>query len=1760
MADFDGDGLADMVELRSLTQPTGTVLYVYSFQNRGDGRFGLNGTTPDACGQYAGLPQVALAVDPSSTKLADISATPGTGLIGIHDLTGDGHADVVSLTSAGVFLFPWIGPGTFGNAIQAVGNFVSSPFDVNQQAILFADADQSGVDDLIVSRGTFANRIDFTTGQRSGLLSSITSFSTGLSTTLTYGSLAAVGAAASPPWSVPVAGTVVTSMTTSNSITGQFAQQYSSTYRYELPVYDARDKAFAGFQTVTETKNGDATAPGTKVRTSFATHTCTTASGQPPAPGQPCPATLDYVARLGRGVPYLIEVETADPATHKHLSTTLISYPRTITLHGLDGRLSRRMWRGVVDSYVTDYWDPAGASGSTVDIFPETNVNIPSAGSYPVPVVLPPATASRHLRQAYVYDYYAGAPTRVDDYEVAASGQPTGSPIATTTTWALPSGDTTGWNYRPTVVTTQTGFATSAVRELDLTWTNRGQLLTMAAPVSGGVGLVRAPGGALPPTGMSVNGTTPTLRALTYDGFGNVQTIVEPGTRCTKIFYDPQYAQLPLKTTVDPSTNVAPAASCGLGQLTTTRNFDRGLEALTEEVSPADERTIRAYDGFGRLTEIDQPSALSPHFTATWPAVKIDYHPGFVTLVHVQTQIGFLSEQYSEQWTYSDGFGHTLASLQSDDAPSTASGWVVSGRVIRTANGRVSQAYAPTRYTGAGNAYDINSAPVAMSTSYTYTDRGQPLKATAFDGTVTTYVPHPLAFSVDVIGPEQPLAYTTYTRDEHGRTASVDQHIAFNPAPGEVITTSYSYAPTGEVLTRKLTHSSVPTDAVTHTFVYDSLGRMVQSKEPNTGTWSYAYNDHGDLVGTVDPRGCGKNIAYDPIGRISFEDYSPCVANTQFLYTPPSPTSDAGKEKVYKYDQLVGAGPTPLGSYNGRLTAILDRAQVSMFDYDPRGRVTHIRRQLSTPGAGSVGSYAPHVYDQFVQDYDEANRPVNLRTGADDPSLLVGGTSVESFQYTPRGNISRVSSSYGALLSSQTFDEFGAVRTQVLGDAAGTTLNTTYLNGRVDTFSIQRPATWSPLPGLPYTPPAVGSPNTREGDLTNLAFSYYPSGNVKKITDTNANWPAYTKPPTRTMTYDDLFRLQRIDTDYLGVNDTFSSPIMSAEKPLLTPVDSSPSGNRIRQESFTYDWKGNLTSADDNEHVFDRAPGTLNYAGSLPHQLTTSATIATPSVTTAPAYDAAGNITSIVVTRGSSCGAHPCFERYTYTWNEVGQLETAARDYRLVIGGKVTWFKEANITYTYDAGGSRVLKAVTDPAVGTPTYTANIFGTLRLENATFSGGDYQHDSTTERVLLPVAQGVTARVQVVANDIPSGMSGVRRVFFELGDKLGSTSFVIEQQTGEVVERATYEGYGKTESDFRPDRWNNFRETDRYTGKSDDAEVGVTYFGGRYYSTVLQRWLSPDPLAVHTSRGDMNVYGFVGGSPTMFTDPDGLNPTGCDDMSAGCGGGGGGGGFDISDLIGRFGLWILGGGGGGSALPGAGGSPAGPAWKSAPQTPSNVRATDEEALSVVPAALQNAGVGATEALLNGALAHLVGGHFASALVSRYLPHISLSEWRAEAPPENPTNVRDRSLRRSYDAFNGALMGLGIGVAVALGGAVLVEGMPAIEGSAAEAINGPRLAAQLAREEAESAFTASGELSQEAIQGAKQIIPPEELINPAIPQGVGKFSTQTFNSPSGPFQVHFYMNPATRQPFYGLDFKAIFNSGTGATPFRPFSGSAP
>ena len=71
---------------------------------------------------------------------------------------------------------------------------------------------------------------------------------------------------------------------------------------------------------------------------------------------------------------------------------------------------------------------------------------------------------------------------------------------------------------------------------------------------------------------------------------------------------------------------------------------------------------------------------------------------------------------------------------------------------------------------------------------------------------------------------------------------------------------------------------------------------------------------------------------------------------------------------------------------------------------------------------------------------------------------------------------------------------------------------------------------------------------------------------------------------------------------------------------------------------------------------------------------------------------------------------------------------------------------------------------------------------------------------------------------------------------------------------------------------------------FTGKEEDVEVGLQYFGKRYLNPLLGRWVSADPLAVHApGEADLNVYAYVSGSVLRNVDPLGLDRLNTDEAA-------------------------------------------------------------------------------------------------------------------------------------------------------------------------------------------------------------------------------------------------------------------------------------
>jgi RHS repeat-associated protein len=248
-------------------------------------------------------------------------------------------------------------------------------------------------------------------------------------------------------------------------------------------------------------------------------------------------------------------------------------------------------------------------------------------------------------------------------------------------------------------------------------------------------------------------------------------------------------------------------------------------------------------------------------------------------------------------------------------------------------------------------------------------------------------------------------------------------------------------------------------------------------------------------------------------------------------------------------------------------------------------------------------------------------------------------------------------------------------------------------------------------------------------------------------------------------------------------------------------------------------------------------------------------------------YDAWGNLLQKNVTK---CGA----ENLSVTADAHNWIHASGTDYQYDAAGNMTYDATASLsytfdqenrltgaagyTYTYDGDGNRVRKSNGNLAANGTLYwymmpgvvaESDLAGTLKSEYVFFDG---------ERVARR-----------------DGATGAGGVFYYFSDHL-KTASVITDSAGVI----------KAESDYYP--WggelqfvNNDSNDYKFTGKKRDIETGLDYFGARYYSNGLGRWVSADwsamPVPVpYADFGDpqsLNQYSYVRNLPTTRIDADG-----------------------------------------------------------------------------------------------------------------------------------------------------------------------------------------------------------------------------------------------------------------------------------------------
>ncbi|GAA2564300.1 hypothetical protein GCM10010435_40740 [Winogradskya consettensis] len=708
---------------------------------------------------------------------------------------------------------------------------------------------------------------------------------------------------------------------------------------------------------------------------------------------------------------------------------------------------------------------------------------------------------------------------------------------------------------------------------------------------------------------------------------------------------------------------------------------------------------------------------------------------------------------------------------------------------------------------------------------------------------------------------------------------------------------------------------------------YDDAGRVKSQKAADGGITTFAYVTANDVITETkmtDARGHVRQLTFNAKGSVLTDTKAFGTDKAQTTRTEYDDSGVRAKARIdaldrrtaYTYDALGQIkqatyldGTTQARSEiwdrtgpHGELTKYTDvYGKATIYELDTRGAIKSItdpanRKTVQVVDAnGLVTSVTDPATKTTVTEYAGAD-PVKVtdpagritRSGYDPIGRAVydadGRGAVTDTVWDPSGQVGSVTDPLGRT-TAFTYNANGFVH-EVIDPRGGRTVNDYTVMDLVEKI----------------TDPA-GKAET---------FEYDENGNLKKETSRSG-----------IVTENDYDELDRRYATRVGTESTISYTYDLGDR-LRRTEDSVAGVSTLDYDSF-------------DRVVSDVSPqGTVAYAfGTTTRDRTMTLAGRTP---TRHVYDAAGVLTEIqqggtavstitpdAAGRPQRSGAPGTGVGQTYGYTDAGQVATIT--YKT---GSTTL---GDLTYTYDLSGLPIrttgtysrtdLPAAFGPATydaanrietvagqdvdwdddgnltsdGTNTYTWNSRGELTgISRSGYSATfGYSADGRrTQRTAGGVTTGYLydganpvqekAGGAVTATMTNAGVDnwqlresgGVTRRY--LTDAVGSTLGLVD--TAGAGAAYTYGPFGNvtaTGDDTNPNPY-------KFTGREDDGS-GLLYYRARYYSPVLQRFISEDPLGVNS--GDANPYAYVFNQPTALRDPEGTKPTSSNPAS-GCGG--------------------------------------------------------------------------------------------------------------------------------------------------------------------------------------------------------------------------------------------------------------------------------
>ncbi len=492
-------------------------------------------------------------------------------------------------------------------------------------------------------------------------------------------------------------------------------------------------------------------------------------------------------------------------------------------------------------------------------------------------------------------------------------------------------------------------------------------------------------------------------------------------------------------------------------ELIWTMTWDESLAVPTAMTDPSGATYHVVYDGLGRPTSSsigDAPAHV--HYVYDWTAPSPHTYTyqfdGPANAIVPFTGSWTSDGDWRESIAVTNGAGEPLYVATRLDAFS----WSVGAYTQRDERGHVARVTKPVE-----QAVPPIEPPSSPAETMTRDALGRILTKTAPSGGTRTYSYGARTRTQTV----EDLAPITYLLDAEGRIVRAERTVN---GIDESVDAVYDAA--GRLLAMRI-GDGAGGFAAEHTFVYDSLGRLVSASDPDIGDRTYRYNDAGWMVEQTNATGQSLTYTYDDAGRLTSVDDG----------------EDARFE--YHYDEALNA---QYARTAGRLAWVAEPAGRVQIGYDEHGHRTLVTRDIGGRTATEATTYSPSglvrtmSYDHELSlsvRYDAAGRTIGIADSTElgelwavdqlDPSGRVveehfGNGVTQNYQRDEDGRPSRVTiaqpdttplydvivarNPWGALTTVADIDDTGLDHTSTFTyDAAARLVNATRGTG-ADTY------------------------------------------------------------------------------------------------------------------------------------------------------------------------------------------------------------------------------------------------------------------------------------------------------------------------------------------------------------------------------------------------------------------------------------------------------------------------------------------------------------------------------------------------------------------------------------------------------------------------------------------------------------------------------------------------------------------------------------